>query len=431
MAIINREAIALAADSAVSVALLDGTKVYNSANKLFALSQYHPIGIMVYGSAKLTGVPWETLIKIYRKTLGTTKFSKVSDYCNDFLKYLSSKNCFFRDEDELDNVRLIVRHQFELIKQKIRESIKDTIIDKAKTDEKLNESEEGEIINQVIEKAFQETEDKETIDSFSDEFIQNLSKKYYNSIIELIKETFEELKLGEETKIQLVKVAINILTKDEFSPNYSGIVIAGFGDDEVFPDLQAYNIECVLNGKLKYKKDESRSYTSRPHPVIIPFAQGDMVLTFVKGIDPKLEEISRSAMNQTLDNYFNLILNEFKGSSDDEDQIQSLSESLNSTKEKLIENYTGSVNEYTYINYIFPILTAVNILPKEELAIMAESLVSLTSLKRRVSTDQETVGGPTDVALISKGDGFIWVKRKHYFDANLNPSFFANKNRPV
>lgn len=47
---------------------------------------------------------------------------------------------------------------------------------------------------------------------------------------------------------------------------------------------------------------------------------------------------------------------------------------------------------------------------KEELATVAETLVNLTSFKRRVSLDKETVGGPIDVAVISKGDGFIWEK---------------------
>jgi len=65
-------------------------------------------------------------------------------------------------------------------------------------------------------------------------------------------------------------------------------------------------------------------------------------------------------------------------------------------------------------------------LPKDELAAMAESLVNLTSFKRKVTLETETVAGPIDVAVISKGDGFIWIKRKHYFKAELNPQFFAN-----
>jgi len=60
---------------------------------------------------------------------------------------------------------------------------------------------------------------------------------------------------------------------------------------------------------------------------------------------------------------------------------------------------------------------------------MAESLVNLTSFKRRITAETETVGGPIDVAVISKGDGFVWIKRKHYFQKDLNPAFFANYYR--
>jgi len=72
------------------------------------------------------------------------------------------------------------------------------------------------------------------------------------------------------------------------------------------------------------------------------------------------------------------------------------------------------------------VLNVVSILPKDELAFMAESLVKLTSFKRRVTMETETVGGPIDVAVISKGDGFIWIKRKHYFKSSENPQFFIN-----
>ena len=65
-------------------------------------------------------------------------------------------------------------------------------------------------------------------------------------------------------------------------------------------------------------------------------------------------------------------------------------------------------------------------LPKEELAEMAETLVNLTSFKRRVTPEAETVGGPIDVAVISKGDGLVWIKRKHYFVPELNPRYFGS-----
>ncbi len=70
-------------------------------------------------------------------------------------------------------------------------------------------------------------------------------------------------------------------------------------------------------------------------------------------------------------------------------------------------------------------------LPKDELASMAEAFVNLTSFRRKVTPEMETVGGPIDVAVITKGDGFIWIRRKHYFDPELNPQFFVNYYRDV
>ena len=68
-------------------------------------------------------------------------------------------------------------------------------------------------------------------------------------------------------------------------------------------------------------------------------------------------------------------------------------------------------------------MSSIASLSKEDLAELAESLVYLTYLKRRMSFSEESVGGPIDVAIITKGDGFVWLKRKHYFDKELNHDF--------
>ena len=70
----------------------------------------------------------------------------------------------------------------------------------------------------------------------------------------------------------------------------------------------------------------------------------------------------------------------------------------------------------------------IQFMPKPELARMAEALVELTSMKRKVSAGLETVGGPVDVAVISRSEGFVWVKRKHYFPPQLNARYFGRVN---
>lgn len=66
VAVMNRLAVALAADSAATVTGTIEQKIWNSANKLFALSKHHPVGMMVFNQSSLLGAPWETIIKVYR-----------------------------------------------------------------------------------------------------------------------------------------------------------------------------------------------------------------------------------------------------------------------------------------------------------------------------------------------------------------------------
>ena len=82
--ILNKQGVAIAADSAVTVNGSNNRKVYNSANKIFTLSKFHPVGIAIYNSAQVMGIPWEILIKEYRKQIKDKSFAKLSDYKDDF-----------------------------------------------------------------------------------------------------------------------------------------------------------------------------------------------------------------------------------------------------------------------------------------------------------------------------------------------------------
>ena len=55
VAVMNKQAIALAADSAVTFPQEMGRKIFPSASKIFTLSKYEPVGVMIYGNASLMG----------------------------------------------------------------------------------------------------------------------------------------------------------------------------------------------------------------------------------------------------------------------------------------------------------------------------------------------------------------------------------------
>lgn len=91
---------------------------------------------------------------------------------------------------------------------------------------------------------------------------------------------------------------------------------------------------------------------------------------------------------------------------------------------KARDEFSYAVIDELVSSHTLPLRDAVGMLPLEELAGLAETLVSIESLKERVTRGSESVSGPVDVAVISKGDGFIWIKRKHYFKPELNQHYF-------
>jgi hypothetical protein len=85
IAIMNRQAIALAADSAVTI----GRQcVWKNANKLFSLAPFNDIAIMANGSGEFVGFPWETIIKSYRLKIRRRVFPTVDACAKDFISFL-------------------------------------------------------------------------------------------------------------------------------------------------------------------------------------------------------------------------------------------------------------------------------------------------------------------------------------------------------
>ena len=212
------------------------------------------------------------------------------------------------------------------------------------------------------------------------------------------------------------------------SPDTSGIVITGFGEKDIFPSLKSFLIEGIINNQLKYKEDKySKIDFENVTAEILPFAQKEMVFTFMAGVDPSYQMAIEKDLSEIFEQYPELIIDNIEKL--DENEKKDLKEKSKEIAAEELKRYKEKLKNYRQENYINTIMGVVAMLPKDELAEMAEALVNLTSFKRKVSMGAETVGGPIDVAVISKGDGFIWIKRKHYFEREFNQQFFSNYYR--
>jgi hypothetical protein len=99
IALLNKSAIALAADSATTVTYWERgerrRRYFKGANKIFNLSAVHPVGLMTYASASLQGVPWEILAKAYRVYIGSKEHDHLQAYADNFLEYIKNNNYLF------------------------------------------------------------------------------------------------------------------------------------------------------------------------------------------------------------------------------------------------------------------------------------------------------------------------------------------------
>lgn len=421
----NKSAVALAADSAMTVAGKNRQKIYNSANKLFSLSTECPVGIMIYGNAEINRVPWETVIKIYKNKFFTPKQGSLEDYANDFIDFLNNTDgelytSMFPEEQQKFSFGLLVFRVFSEIAKGIVKSGKSLGEEQTGVDTTITD----EITKATVKKYLDNFGSLPDLDDMTETFGQEVVEKY-SEIIEFCKdEIFKDYNLSEELNSQLKDICVKIVYKDIFIEP-SGIVIAGFGEKDVFPSYVNFRMDAVLNNKLKYKKSNYIGIdhiAERSH--LMPFAQSNTVSTFVVGIDPTYQEVIRGYMKDVLTvSYPSKIIEEIEKY--DETQKAALKEKLSASGEKIYNEFIAKCQEYCNKNHIDPINQALESLPKDELATVAESLVNITSFMKRISMEDETVGGPCDVAIISKGDGFIWIKRKHYFESESNPQYIA------
>ncbi|RYE42047.1 MAG: hypothetical protein EOP24_34345 [Hyphomicrobiales bacterium] len=405
IAILNKSAVALAADSKVTMTIGGRQKTYDTVDKVFSLSKTEPVGAMIYGNAEFMRFPWETILKEYRRQRPRKSFPTIFDWADDILAYLAG----FFPFDEKDDVEAAKR-----ITENATEELIATLINLAEAGQDFAEIEQmvvAEFENQIDELSAQD-------DYFTEGQWADLEPR-----LRTIFDTAHERGAAASfpTAAEAIKTfSALLIRKRAISGSSSGLVIAGFGEDELLPSLVSYEIDGLFNGTLKLKERNRVDSTRDSEGAIVPFAQVDMVYRFMEGIDPSLaSDIFGSLSHLLVQNSADTA----RALGKTAEQVERLMPAFESATAAALKEFWSSMTGLRRTNFVDPIVDMAMRLPKDELAHMAESLVSLTSLQRRVSREVETVGGAIDVAVISKGDGLVWIRRKHYFNPDRNLRF--------
>lgn len=416
--IMNKSAVAMAADSAVTIG--NGRKIYNSVNKLFSISRNHPVGIMIYGNGEFMHHPWESIIKEYIKSVDGKSHSTLKEYAFDFVQFIESRTDLFSENLQDEKFKSCTRGLLNHIKQRIDEKIK-TLLE---SEDSIEDTAVSETTSSVISSEHAKLVGSNKLHAIPETHSQDLLNRYKTWINEEIVNIFQKLPLEPSSVGILVEMCAMIHCVDVFPFGKSGVVFSGFGESEIFPSTVAFDIESLTLNKLKYSIFASDSIDTKSDGSILPFAQEDVVRSFMEGFHPSYSKVLTGYLKQLFNSYPERLLETIPGIPDE--QRKDILKKHKEIGQRMFEVFNERIDEFKHERHINPIMNAVAFLPKDELASMAETLINLTSFKRRISMEIETVGGPVDVAVISKGDGFVWIKRKRYFEMEPNSGFSRN-----
>ena len=194
-------------------------------------------------------------------------------------------------------------------------------------------------------------------------------------ISSLTKDFRDELKIDELNIENIAKEFIEFLEKNIGDSNNIniGFLIAGYPDGEG-NNPEMYVIE-IKQGKIQEKVKLTNDSFS-----ISWFGDYDFLSRFIFGIDSNMG-------NMLKENGF------------DEDEVD-------------------EIIEFSKRELALPL--GFSEMPIQDAIDLAKFLVDICKKSSRFIPGPQVIGGPTDIAVITKHEGFKWIERKHYYSQELN-----------
>lgn len=406
IAILNRTAVALAADSVVTLSSQRGRKTYDSAEKIFELSRSQPIGLMIYNNAQHFNAPLEVVVRSYRSTLASEDFDRLESVWPEFSRFLMEFP--HTEADELDHFRQMVASELDNLKVIQFNFMLETVVKRRRP---RGERSEDRVRRAIADRRAQA--EAVVIEGYLDDKTeQDFIEQYGPTIDGIANIALRSMDLHVALRQEIYGLFFAMVRSRLRTDAFTGFVVAGFGKSDLFPTLHAVEIDGIYFGRFRIVRDDVTDIDRLGDTAaVVPFAQTDMAERFILGIDRSAEAALEKIMMTMVGNILDAVPRGFPKIARERLQAAARGQfraGVDALKAQSEQNLKGVVDH----------------LSKKELAEIAYSLVELTSRKRRFSSDLETVGGPIDVAILTRNEGFIWVRRKHYFDPALNPSYF-------
>ena len=415
--ILSKRGAAIAADSAVTRLRDKGDKITKNGNKMIRLCESVPISVMITGNANFLGTPWDVIARRYRQKHKDVKPDTVEDAARDFFEYIRSETVFW--SEEMSN--RFLRHMAEILFDKIVGNMRFKEMERKNA--KLRRP-------AAFRKAFIRISDKMTALNLKGEpclqFADYSIEAFKEDARCVLDKFFKEKNDADSNGFALYCYPLDILEairpafetllhssicarNDMEKVGSATLVFTGFGEKQEYPSLVSAVVTEGFAGRMSYsiRKEDIVCISDQRPVAICPFAQTDVIESILRGIHTEWRNEANSGMayltkpvvsplfSDTSDWEFFELLQEVK--TDDlhkefDKKCTLLTNASQRGWEKALENYD-----------------------LQSLASLADSLIDLTAFQRILTFEQEGVGGLVDLAVISKNEGFTWLRRKSWY----------------
>lgn len=408
----NRLAAVLAADSAstVSYPATSGKeeRYFKGANKIFQLSNHQPVGLMIYDSADVLNVPWEILVKEFRRELGSKSFNALDGYAQELFAYMNQSARFF--PEAIKRRTFLVAARAAGYRHVINNS-----------NAQLGTEERKAAIEESVKTRIAELEQMPFGPCITQEAAAETSANMRDELVKMLADwqTDDEHTFPSDLSKLADLSILEVIKKPDAHLSTTGLVFAGYGDHDIFPAMVEYKSCGMAVGCHIASLETSHAITHEVPAYLSAFAQTEMSDTFSLGLSLS---VFRS-LGRALATHLRPLAEEIVAKAG--------ANISKSDLDKLLEDRAGAIRtailEDARREHATPMRRVLGVLPVNEMAELAETLINLQSLKEKVTRPSETVSGPIDVAVITRSEGLVWIKRKHFFDPALNSRYMQRQ----
>ncbi|MEY9885631.1 hypothetical protein [Bradyrhizobium sp. USDA 329] len=286
VAILNKIGVALAADSTVTITTANGDKTYNTTNKLFALSKFHPVGIMIFNGTEFNGIPFELIIKEFRDTLGKGSKPTLQQYANAFIRHLKTK-AHVTKEDQSANFESVTRDFCLAIRKNFREGCRDAGVP---IPEPRLTGEASKFFTKILDELELNVATAGVNPAFKGVTEAQLQRQYRGAAKKLVDRLFARIEPSIAQKKRFVSLLHRAALSNYISDDFTGFVISGFGSKEYYPSVLAYETDGMYANRVKLLARPPTVVSQKNASCLLPFAQTQAATLFMEGVNDDYQQ---------------------------------------------------------------------------------------------------------------------------------------------